>query len=146
MRNLRLLATVLFVAVLLVGIVLLLRQTNVPNDTSVTSTDQVTNQQLAVNTTAQTDPPIRVKKAKGARIANGVQPIRTQLENSKGASATTSANQAELTPIDGLSIVPGNVPTATTKSANSVSNVRTGQSKLRKVRALQQNSNQPNNK
>ncbi len=142
MRNLRLLATVLFVAVLLVGIVLLLRQTNVPNDTSVTSA-QVTNQQLAVNATAQTDPPIRVKKAKGARIANGVQPVRTKLENSKGSSARTST-QAELTPIDGLSISSSNLPTITRTQRTAAPTVtkttswNPNASKAEQIRSLQQ--------
>ncbi len=143
MRNLRLLATVLFVAVLLVGIVLLLRQTNVQNDTSVTST-QVTSQQLAVNTTAQTDPPIRVSKAKGAKISNGVQPVRTQLENSKGASARTSSNQAELTPIDGLSISSSNLPTVTRTQRTAAPTVtkstswNPNASKAEQIRSLEQ--------
>lgn len=143
MRNLRLLATVLFVAVLLVGVVLLLRPTNVQNDTSVTSTSQVTSQQLAVNTTADTDPPLKVKKAKGAVISNGVQPIRTKLEKSKGSSARTTATQSELTPIGGLSITPGNLPavTRTQRSAPAVTKTTSWNpkaSKAEQVRALQQ--------
>lgn len=58
MRNLKLLATVLFVAVLLVGIVLLLRQTNTQNDTSVTSTTPISGQQLAAKKVS-TDPPVK---------------------------------------------------------------------------------------
>jgi len=60
MRNLRLIATVLFVAVLLVGIVFLLRQTSTHNDTSVTSTS--VNSQLASNDA--TDPPVKLSKQK----------------------------------------------------------------------------------
>jgi len=139
MRNLKLLATVLFVAVLLVGIVLLLRQTNVQNDTSVTST-QTTTQQIAVNATAQTDPPIKAKKSKRVRISNGVQPIKTQLKNSRGVSATRSANQAELTPIDGLTIVPANGTVQKTKNA---SNSTVSKSKTQKARVL---TRKPSNK
>jgi len=136
MRNLRLLATVLFVAVLLVGVVLLLRQTNVSNDTSVTSTN-FTSQRLAANTAAQTDPPIKVKKAKGARISNGVQPVRTKLENSKGSSARTSATQGELTPIEGLSIVAGKKPIVGKSTNNSSKTApKAGKSKLKKLRTL----------
>ena len=80
MRNLRLLATVLFVAVLLVGIVLLLRQTNVQNDTSVTS-NQVASEQLASN---DTDPPGKVSKQKIS-----VRDIRNM--SSSSSSTTTPA-------------------------------------------------------
>lgn len=59
MRNLKLFATILFVAVLLVGVVILLRPTSTQNDTSVTTTTQVTNQQLAANTVTNTDPPTK---------------------------------------------------------------------------------------
>ncbi len=142
MRNLRLLATVLFVAVLLVGIVLLLRQTNVPNDTSVTSA-QVTNQQLAVKTTAQTDPPIRVKKAKGAKIANGVQPITSGIELSK--TSHRANNQRELTDPTGMTIQSGvnTATTSATRATQPAANVNTvtwnpKASKAEQVRALQQ--------
>jgi len=97
MRNLRLIATVLFVAVLLVGIVLLLRQTNVQNDTSVTSTTQVTNQQIAANASTQTDPPkkkIRVGNTP-LYLPSDKQPMRAdQLQLKRSSSTANGANVA----------------------------------------------------
>ena len=143
MRNLRLLATVLFVAVLLVGIVFLLKQTNTSTDASVTSVQPTTTQKLAVNTTAQTDPPMRVSKANGAKIANGVKPVRTQLENSSRASAKTSATQAELTPIDGLSISTkqpsvANRTQQTNTTAKKTTSWNPNASKAEQIRSLEQ--------
>lgn len=87
MRNLRLLATVLFVAVLLVGIVLLLRQTNVQNDTSVTSAQPTSEQQLATNRVA-TDPPVKkVRQIVPSAITVGERKVAPMKR------ANTTANQ-----------------------------------------------------
>ncbi len=95
MRNLRLLATILFVAVLLVGIVLLLRQTNTQNDTSVTSTTQTANTQLATNNL--TDPPVK-GGLKAVRNNNSDAAVQSKLNSLKKAKTlkTEGAKNIEL--------------------------------------------------
>lgn len=126
MRNLRLLATVLFVAVLLVGIVLLLRQTNVQNDTSVTSAQPTSAQQLAANNVA-TDPPVKkVRKIVPSSITVGeakVNPIKranTTAQTNTNRTVLGSTNSA-ITPTKQQNtnvVAPGLPPSKANKQKN----------------------------
>lgn len=128
MRNLRLIATVLFVAVLLVGIVLLLRQANVQNDTSVTSVQPNTGQQLAANGVA-TDPPVKkIRKITPSAITVGdkkVNPLKrtntaTNQLRTNQTSLGTSSSGAAPSPVQqqGNTAAPGLPPSKANKLKN----------------------------
>lgn len=126
MRNLRLLATVLFVAVLLVGIVLLLRQTNVQNDTSVTSAQPTSTQQLAANRVA-TDPPVKkVRKIVPSSITVGeakVNPIKrtnttAQTNTNKTVLGSTSSAVTPTNQQNNNVVAPGLPPSKANKLKN----------------------------
>jgi len=95
MRNLKLFATVLFVAVLLVGVVILLRPTSTQNDTSVTKTTQVTNQQLAVSSSI--DPPKkRVRVGNTPLFMNADRKvIRTPLKLKSSTTNNQTSNKVQ---------------------------------------------------
>jgi len=97
MRNRKLFTTLLCVAVLLVGVALLSRQTNTQTDTSVTTTVQTTNQQLAVYSSI--DPPkkkVRVGNTPLFMDANK-KVIRTPLK------AKSSATNKQTSKVQGKS-------------------------------------------
>lgn len=96
MRNLKLFATVLFVAVLLVGVVILLRPTSTQNDTSVTTT-QVANQQLVASNSISIDPPkkrVRVGNTPLFMDANK-KVVRTPLKAKSSAINNQTSNKIQ---------------------------------------------------
>jgi len=107
MRNLKLIAAVLFVAILLVGVFYLLRPSSVQNDTSLSMNDQKVENKTTFNqraTQTKVDTPPRVLKQKKiakpalSPVGKKMNPMKSAANNSKFAQPTSANGERTLPP------------------------------------------------